>query len=425
MLISACVKKVTKRKGHRMYDKTLACYFCEKLLKHRIQKHIENVHGNEMMVAEAVAKTSKTERENKMKKIKNLGAFKYNIKVIKAGHGNVIVARRPTKKTLEAKHFLPCIHCYGFFYKKELWRHSRKCPHNMRKGEKQTEVISRSKHLLAGGISTYASCDAQIPKELQETVFQKMRTDKVHDTIIKDSLIIHFGKVLINQLGPRRTGYVSQRMRQLGKLKIKLNEMSSENHSLDSYIAPQHFDLVISAVKEMAGFRRNEQRISVFDTPSLALTLGHNLVKVAELKRGIAIRSTDDVAKNESVNFLQLHASDWTHLISSIALATLKTNKFNKPAALPVTSDLLILKNYLDEQMVSLTQQLSENANSTVWKSLAEATMTRITLFNKRRSNEVAKMLRTSYQKRTRWTTNMNEEILGSLKPVEKVLLKR
>ena len=408
-----------------MYDKKLACCFCGKLLKHRIQKHIEKAHANEIMVGEAIAKTSKAERDNTMKKIKNLGAFKYNIKVIKAGHGSLIVARRPGKKTLEAKNFLPCIHCYEFFYKKEPWRHSRKCPLNLRKGEKQTEVISRSKHLLAGGITPFSSYEADIPKELQETVFQKMRTDEVHDTVINDRLIIQFGKVLINQLGPRRTNYVSQRMRQLGKLKIKVNEMSKDNHPLDTYIAPQKFDLIISAVKEMAGFTRNEQGICVFQTPSLALTLGHNLVKVAELKRGIAIRSRDDVAKSESVNFLELHASDWTHSISSLALATLKTKKFNKPAALPVTSDLLVLKKYLDEQMVGLTKELSENANSALWKSLAEVTMTRITLFNKRRSNEVAKMLRTSYQKRSRWTANMNEEILNNLKPVEKVLLKR
>lgn len=164
-----------------------------------------------------------------------------------------------------------------------------------------------------------------------------MRTDEVCDTVMKDSLILQFGQVLINQLGPRRTNYISQRMRQLGKLKIKLNEMSKKNNSLDSYIAPQYFDLIISAVKEMAGFQRNEQQICVFDTPSFALTLGHNLVKVAEWKRGIAIRTSDCEAKNESDNFLLLHASDWTHLISSIALATLKTNKFNKPAALPVT----------------------------------------------------------------------------------------
>ena len=75
--------------------------------------------------------------------------------------------------------------------------------------------------------------------------------------------------------------------------------------------------------------------------------------------------------------------------------------------------------------MISLTQQLLDSKDKTVWKSLAEATMTRIILFNKRRSNEVAKMLRTSYQRRSGWTKNINEEISSSRKPIEKVLLKR
>lgn len=156
-----------------MYNKTLACYFCEKLFRHRIQQHIKNVHENEMMVAEALAKTSKSERENKMKKIKNLGAFKYNIKVIEAGHGNLIVARRPTKKTCMPNTSYHVFIATGSFIKKELSRHARKCPLNLRKGEKQTEVISRSKHLLAGGIASFSACGAQIPKELQFSSFPK------------------------------------------------------------------------------------------------------------------------------------------------------------------------------------------------------------------------------------------------------------
>lgn len=159
----------------------------------------------------------------------------------------------------------------------------------------------------------------------------------------------------------------------------------------------------------------------MFDTPSLALTL----VKVAELKRGIAIRLTDDVMKRESDDFLLLHTTDWTYLISSIALATLKSNKFNKPMALPVTSDLATLKNYLDGQMVDLTKQLLETKDSKVWKLLSEVTLTRIILFNKRRSSEVAKLLSTSYQKRSSWQQSMNEEIASGLKPVEKLLLKK
>lgn len=118
----------------------------------------------------------KTERDNKMKKIKNLGAFKYNLKVIAAQKGNLIVARRPSKKTFSAKHFLPCLHCYGFYCKKELWRHTKKCPLNTNKSCDQHQVISRSQLLLSGGLSSCSfSNEVSIPTELQETVFTKMR----------------------------------------------------------------------------------------------------------------------------------------------------------------------------------------------------------------------------------------------------------
>ncbi|KAL5008510.1 hypothetical protein ScPMuIL_014091 [Solemya velum] len=129
--------------------------------------------------------------------------------------------------------------------------------------------------------------------------------------------------------------------------------------------------------------------------------------------------------KRESNDFLQLHSTDWAHLISSVALATLKTNKFNKPMALPVTKDLVTLKKYLDEQMENLTNQLLGSKDSKIWKSLAEVTLTRVILFNKRRSSEVAKLLSTIYKKRSSWTQSMNEEISSGLKPVEKLLLKR
>ncbi|KAL5021120.1 hypothetical protein ScPMuIL_000275 [Solemya velum] len=423
---SAQVRKVYRRNGHRLYDKALACYFCEKVLHHRIQKHLKHCHKNENIVAEALAKSSKTERDNKMKKIKNLGAFKYNLKVIASGRGNLIVARRPSKKTLTVEQFLPCLYCYGFFYKKELWRHTRSCPLKTNKSEKQQQVISRSKLLLLGGLTSCSVSNKQhIPIELQETVFRKIRKDDVYNAIENDSLIVSFGQVLINQLGSRRTNHISQRMRQLGRLKMKLNEIKKQDQDIQHYISPQHFDTVILAVKDLAGFRRNEEHISVFDTPSLALTFGHNLVKVAELKRGIAIRSTDDVMKRESNDFLQLHSTDWAHLISSVALATLKTNKFNKPMALPVTKDLVTLKKYLDEQMENLTNQLLGSKDSKIWKSLAEVTLTRVILFNKRRSSEVAKLLSTIYKKRSSWTQSMNEEISSGLKPVEKLLLKR
>ena len=65
----------------------------------------------------------------------------------------------------------------------------------------------------------------RLPEELKRTVFQTMRLDDVHSALISDPIIIQFGKVLIKQLGPRRSNYASQRMRQIARLKIQLNTL--------------------------------------------------------------------------------------------------------------------------------------------------------------------------------------------------------
>ena len=54
----------------------------------------------------------------------------------------------------------------------------------------------------------------------------------------------------------------------------------------------------------------NEQTISVFTTPSLALNIGHSLVKVEEMRRGNAVRQIDDLMKRECDEFLEMHCSD-------------------------------------------------------------------------------------------------------------------
>ena len=407
----------------------MACYFCGKVFRHRIKKHLESCHSKETMVASACSKTNKIERRKLFDRIKNFGSFKYNVKILAEGQGNLIVCRRPSKETLNSVDFLPCLYCYGFYGRKELWRHTKKCAFNKNKNKSQLQdasIIARSKLVLAGGLSPYLEeKEVAVPKELEETCFIKMHRDQIFDNIVNDILILQFGKFMISQLGPRRTNYVSQRMRQLARLKLKFNEMNKSEKDLQSLINPEYFDCIITAIQKLAGYHRNEQQIFAFETPSLALNMGHNLVKTAEIKRGNAIRMSDDVMKKESDDFLMLHSSDWTQMISAVALATLRTNKFNKPMALPVTSDLVLLKTYLDSIIEELSSQKFKQQDLKLWKRLAEATLTRIILFNKRRSSEVAKLLTSSFKKRCNWQQNVNEEISIGLKPVEKMLLQR
>ena len=63
------------------------------------------------------------------------------------------MARRSSKDTLKSSDYLPCVHCYGFFCKKELWQHSRKCT-SENTVSKELGVIARSKLLLVGGLDS-------------------------------------------------------------------------------------------------------------------------------------------------------------------------------------------------------------------------------------------------------------------------------
>ena len=104
---------------------------------------------------------------------------------------------------------------------------------------------------------------------------------------------MHFGTVLFQKLGVKRSSDIRQRLRACARLLLQLRVMSSKPEAdMQSFITPQYFDTVIQAVKVVA---QSEPMASLnghqkFDKPSLALRLGHHMKKMAFLKQGLAIR---------------------------------------------------------------------------------------------------------------------------------------
>lgn len=70
-------------------------------------------------------------------------------------------------------------------------------------------------------------------------------------------------------------------------------------------------------------------------------------------------------------------------------------------------------------------ESLQTSPTYSTWRKLAQLTMTRMTIFNKRRGGEVSKLLLETYQTRPGWKGNTNEEVLKSLEPLERKLLNR
>jgi len=239
---------------------------------------------------------------------------------------------------------------------------------------------------------------------------------------------------LHERLGKNRVNDICQRMRQLARLVKEVNRIrNSEADSstsvaqldLNSCIGRSHYDQVVDATKRLCGHFDDPCGRPLFSNPSLGLKLGHNLVKCAEIKRGIGLRLNDLHMIQESKAFISLHKSDWTNRVSSASLATFKHRKYNTPDVLPLTSDLIKLKSYQDKEINSLTSELENVPNAHVWRRLSEVIYTRIVIFNKRRCGETAKLLVKSYTERPRWEAVANDQLVNALQPLEQKLLQR
>ena len=257
-----------------------------------------------------------------------------------------------------------------------------------------------------------------------------MRNDDVKMQVQGDSLTIKFGSVLLRKLGHTRVPDISQRMRQLGRLKLQLRKDLKTNDSsklqLVNCITGTGFDSVIKAVENLCGIEIDAQhRRRSVQKPSLALKLGHSLAKLAQMKKGAAIRNNDNTMRQEAEAFASLHESDFTDLISTVALKTLSDKKYNRPEVLPLTEDLVKLKIYEEKLLRELTSELQTKQDYNTYRRLLEVVLSRITIFNKRRGGEASSLLLSAYTEPAQWHKTANTEILNSLQPLERKLFQR
>lgn len=416
--------------GERREERVLVCYYCKKSYRHRIRDHLVGKHSNEIEIAAALAKTGK-ERDNALDLVRNKGNFKHNVAVLSSGQGELILSRRPStmNKPVDINNYLPCTHCFSFFLKDELWRHV-KCyckfkPEgygNVRAFGVQAKAIL----LLDSCVITIDIVDGlQIDPVFKKDILQGMHINDVYNTIVQDPLIIAFGQLLHKKLGKRRHNDIAQRMRQLGRLHCKLVNDDELKQPLSTYLSGKQFDHTIEAVYAVCDYTVNEQDVPIFQKPGLALRLGHNLVKVAQIKRGLAIRQDDNLAEMEAERFLKLKYAEWPDRVSTIALTTLATKNFNEPDMIPLTTDIIKLREYLDTEAKIASKNLESNQSYANWRCLADLVLCSLTIFNKRRGGEVEQLRIVTYENKTDWKNSANKEVLQSLQPMEKELFNR
>lgn len=69
------------------------------------------------------------------------------------------------------------------------------------------------------------------------------------------------------------------------------------------------------------------------------------------------------------------------------ALSNLALKKHDRPQFLPLTNDLLVLRNYLMQEIKTVITKVKINPNKENWKQLAQVSLARMIMFNKRRGD--------------------------------------
>ncbi|XP_051802894.1 uncharacterized protein LOC110968623 isoform X9 [Acanthochromis polyacanthus] len=394
----------------RVYDKRNYCIYCSKPTS-KLARHLQTVHRNKAEVAKAFyyPKDSK-ERRVRLAILRNRGNFAHNTDVARNGTGH-LVARYRTRESRHGQDFIHCVHCQGLYSKKTLWKHIKICPENTREDTPQ-----------AGRKRVRSLCALTTPVGLEISEgLQKILThanyDEVSRVVQSDKCILQLGQYMFNKLkskGNNNDDYIRQKMREVGRMVLEAQKVTSLK-KVEEFFIPKNFPHVISAVKRAAGYDPNT---NTYQTPSLALKLGHSLKKMSSIVESNAMMFGDHVTAEYAKRYRAIHDSRWEEFISSGALNTLKEAKWNMPQVLPFTQDVKLLNFHMENQQTVLERMLRISPTPENYAALAKVTLALAITFNRRRAGEVSRMLLTAFRSRNK--SMLHEDLAICLTPFER-----
>nr|XP_004573078.1 M-phase phosphoprotein 8 isoform X2 [Maylandia zebra]XP_012780693.1 M-phase phosphoprotein 8 isoform X2 [Maylandia zebra] len=373
------------------------CLYC-KMAFAQLAKHLERKHAEETDVAHAIhfPKGSKV-RQTLLDQIRNRGDYEHNCQVLKSGEGEIVTKKQVKKPSISVRDFLPCQHCFAFYRKTDLWRHERSC--KARKGDdKSTEKTKRTRghsaasRLLPMSEFLTGGC---------EEIIHIMHQDDISRHIRNDPLICKYGNALSVKYEHDKSqfAYIAQKMRELGRFVLAVNELDRSVKYLHEICLPSRFELAVQGVKRISGF---DPSSSKFKSISLVTKIGYSLKRAAEIAFGESRMTEDSESESEVKKFIQLLDTKWNECFSRKTLASSLKQEVKKVEVdkSTVTEDLMKLHRFITEEGDETRKELKESPSLSTWKKLSEATLADVCLFNRGRVGNIGRLLLQTYIQR-------------------------
>lgn len=201
----------------------------------------------------------------KLEVLRLKGNYYHNMKVIKCG-GVLKVFRRPRDTSISYLNYSPCLNCFAFLIKTELWRHNKHCvlkKQGLMKETHNRKLQHESQMLL------YSSQDMPVDSTFTDSVLSTMVNDDVSFVVKRDTSIVRYGSFLFSSLGVQKKHYIFQKMRILGRLLLQLrasNDMA--DNKLRDFLDCDYFDSIVKCTKEICGYDLGTEQTPEFKTPS-------------------------------------------------------------------------------------------------------------------------------------------------------------
>ncbi|XP_071394677.1 M-phase phosphoprotein 8 isoform X2 [Centroberyx affinis] len=392
------------------------CLYC-KMAFTQLAKHLERKHADETDVAHAVhfPKGSKI-RQTLLDQIRNKGDYEHNCQVLKSGEGEIVTKKQVKNPSLSVRDYLPCQHCFAFYRKTDLWRHERSC--KARKGDQKSSERTRK-----GRVHSAASRLLPMSEFLTggcEEIIHIMHQDDISRHVRNDPLICKYGNALSAKHDHDKSqfAYIAQKMRELGRFVLAVNELDSSVQYLHEICLPSRFELAVEGAKKVSGF---DPSSSKFKTVSLVSKIGYSLKRAAEIAFGESRMTEDSETEGQVKKFIQLLDTKWNESFSRKALLSATHKQEVKKLEIDkstLTDDLIKLHKFIKKEGDEAKKELKQSPSLSTWKKLSEATLAEVCLFNRGRVGNIGRMLLQTYSSRKSKRTFMPsaDQIMKSTK---------
>ena len=387
------------------------CLFCQKPYK-KITRHLEQVHGEEpqvRVIVEMDVKSQKIERRVAWEQLRNLGNFQHNHRVYQSmGPTDQLVSKRKSTDLTSpdsSSMLRACPWCKAFLHKDWLHKHRRNCHMAPAENTTHAEYRAQSRALLP----VHAS---ELDPAFVQRVLSTLSDDEVGRLVRSEPLILRFGynKFKKTEREEHIGNVISSKMREIARLVLVGRKTQSGLEYMEDFIKPGNFRKVVECVKEMTDYNSES---GMYRTPTVVLSLGHTLKKIAKIYHTNGIIENDFAKMRTGDDFVKLYKANWDHEVSSMALKTYYKKKSFNIRLLPLVKDV--------EKLYEHIKQNARNAQD--YDSRIKYTQCYILMFNRKRGGEIQRLKKVDVANAYK-SQEVDEEVMKTLTDVEKQLVK-